>query len=338
MWHDINLEDFLEAQQRRSERRFIESVVGWMIERFGINKLKIKIFNIYIDMIHVSGNYRKAVLLYEDFLSKISQDTIINNKEYLMMTIRKIHNSMFFIPVETLIKEAIELVNRVSPLSFKKEYNELLFLLGGNLAVLNGNILLANEWVNKSYNFAIENNLTDFEVRSARKLIDIYCTQKDYLGALEFSKRYISTNAKIESRYEIYLLGALGEVYRHLGNYKQSLCCYQRMQDITFDRGITGWVAHSFMGQAAVFLEMKDLERAKSMLIKSKEIYDSINQVWGQINVGIIQQLLERDEGNIVKRDLGLIKLSEMMQYKYCTEFLRNIDNYVINDLHLYFL
>ena len=55
---DVNLEDFLETQQRRSERRFIEAVVGWMIERFGIDKLKTKIFNIYIDMIHVSGNYR----------------------------------------------------------------------------------------------------------------------------------------------------------------------------------------------------------------------------------------------------------------------------------------
>lgn len=338
LWHDVNLEAFLETQQRRSERRFIESVVGWMIERFGIDKLKTKVFNIYTDMIHVSGNYRKAVSLYDDFLSKLPQDSIVNNKEYLMIAIRKIHNSMFFVPVETLIQESMELVKRISSTKFKKEYNELLFLLGGNLAVLNGNMSLADEWVNKSFNFAIENGFKDYEARSARKLVDIYCSRKDYSGALEFSKRYISPEAKIESRYEIYLLGAIGEVYRHLGNYKQALICYQRMHDITYERGIMGWVAHAFLGQAAVYLEMNDLEHAADFLCKAKETYDSISQIWGQINVGILKQLLSKAKGEALNRDAELIHLSETVQYRYCTEFLRNIDDLTIEDLHLYFL
>lgn len=338
LWCDINLEDFLETQQRRSERRFIEAVVGWMIERFGIDKLKTKIFNIYIDMIHVSGNYRKAVSAYTDFLNKLSHDAIINNKEYLMIAIRKIHNSMFFVPVETLIKEAMTLVDCISGTPFKKEYNELLFLLGGNLAVLNGDMVLADEWVTKSFNFAIENNFKDYEARAARKLIDIYCSKKEYTQALEFSKRYISPDAKIESRYEIYLLGAIGEVYRHLGNFDQALSCYQRMYGITLEKGIMGWVAHAFLGQAAVYLEMGLLDNAQEMLNKAKETYDSISQIWGQINAGIVSQLLDAASGKIRGYSDGLISLSETVQYRYCTEFLRNIDKLSITDLHLYFL
>lgn len=338
LWSDVNLEDFLETQQRRSERRFIEAVVGWMIERFGIDKLKTKIFNIYIDMIHVSGNYRKAVAAYTNFLSKLSHDAIINNKEYLMIAIRKIHNSMFFVPVETLIKEAMALADCIYGTPFKKEYNELLFLLGGNLAVLNGNMELADEWVTKSFNYAVENNFNDYEARSVRKLIDIYCSKKEYAEALEFSRRYISPDAKIESRYEIYLLGVIGEVYRHLGNYDIALSCYQRMYGITNDRGIRGWVAHSFLGQATVCLEIGSLDIAKDMLEKAKEIYDSISQIWGQINSGIVSLLLDKANGKFQVCDAELITLSETVQYRYCTEFLHNIDKLTITDLHLYFL
>ncbi len=293
---------------------------------------------IYIDMIHVSGNYRKAVSAYTDFLNKLSRDVIINNKEYLMIAIRKIHNSMFFVPVETLIKEAMTLVDCISGTPFKKEYNELLFLLGGNLAVLNGDMALADEWVTKSFNFAIENNFKDYEARAARKLIDIYCSKKEYTQALEFSKRYISPEAKIESRYEIYLLGAIGEVYRHLGNFDQALSCYQRMYGITLEKGIMGWVAHAFLGQAAVYLEMGLLDNAQEMLNKAKETYDSISQIWGQINAGIVSQLLDAASGKIRGYNDGLISLSETVQYRYCTEFLRNIDKLSITDLHLYFL
>ena len=338
LWHDINLEEFFEMQQRRSERKFVEAVVGWMIERFGMDKLKTKVFNIYTDMIHIGGNYPKAVSLYADFLNNFTKEEIVKNKDYLMMAIRKIHNSMFFLPVQGLIEEAKELEKNVSQKFFKKEYNELIFLLGGNLAILNGDMALAEEYVNKSYKFALENSLADYEVRSARKIIDLFCYKKDYLQALNFSKKYISLDANIESRYEIYLLGALGEIYRHLEDYEQSDSCFKMMRRVAYERGITGWIAHAMLGEAAIRIEKGRFNRAKEILEEAKKIYNSINQLWGQINAGIIELLLDKEscESKNLYRDL--LCLSKKMQYGYCKQCLNNIKNMTIKEFHLYFL
>ena len=62
------------------------------------------------------------------------------------------------------------------------------------------------------------------------------------------------------------------------------------------------------------------------MTEKAKEIYDSISQIWGQINSGIVSLLLDKANGIFQVCDTELIALSETVQYRYCTEFLHNID------------
>ena len=80
---------------------------------------------------HLGGSYKAAATLCEEYLSKYSLDDIVADKELLLIAIRRLHHSMFFAPVKDLIDHALVIESKIQENQYAPEYNELLFLIGG---------------------------------------------------------------------------------------------------------------------------------------------------------------------------------------------------------------
>jgi len=76
-------------------------------------------------------------------------------------------------PVNGLLKEAKELIKDINSEKYIDEYNEILFLLGGNLGILSGDFQTAYRWITLSKDWAEEHKMESFIHRTIRKEADI---------------------------------------------------------------------------------------------------------------------------------------------------------------------
>ena len=170
-----------------------------------------KLLNLNIDITHLQGEYEKAVSLSEQYLKDYSEEEILKDGQLLHMAIRKIHHSMFWLPVDQLIQEAKKILDGIDKENFQSEVSELLFLIGGNLGVLSGDFREAKQWVGKSHAFAIEKKYKNDELRASRKVAELLCAENNSKTAVEFLTDYVSVDAQIQSRYQLYQLIVLAE-------------------------------------------------------------------------------------------------------------------------------
>lgn len=299
--------------------------------------------NIYIDIVNLGGNYEDAISICKNYLSRFNNEEIVKDKNILRIAIRKIHHSMFCYPVGELVKSAIKLAENEAIIEYKSEYGELLFLIGGNLGLLTGDFVFSEQWLNKAFSFAKENSNSDLELRIVRKLVDIYSVQEMTKEALELAERYITIDSELESRYQLYLLGALGEVYRKLRRVEESQYCFGRLEKITLQRNLPGWVAHSYLGQAMICLSKGNIDKGLEYTKKSKDIYKKINQIWGKINsetVECILRLQSNDNDDNILGNLNTIKTeAQKMNYSYNVSAVNKlIESREDNSFHLLFL
>lgn len=335
--------DYLSDLQRRGEQDYIINIILMIINKYGLQEIPIELVNIYIDIVHLGGNYEDAISICENYLTSFNNEEIINDKNILRIAIRKIHHSMFYYPVNDLVESALKLIENEALLEYKDEYGELLFLIGGNLGLLTGDFEFAEQWLNKAFSYAKQNNNPDLELRVIRKLVDILSVRDKTEEALELCKRYISIDSELESRYHLYLLGALGEIYRKLQMFNEAQYCFDRLERITLQRNLPGWVAHSYLGQAMLCLHIGDVDKGLEYTRKAKEIYKKINQIWGKINsetVEIILLLKCNDNDDYVLEKLYDIRNeAHLMNYSYNVIAVNKlIENKNYDSFHLLFL
>lgn len=130
-WTERDCISYLLDLQRKGEQSFIAFVLNLVVNTFGISELDIKSLQIFIDAVHLGGSYKAAATLCEEYLSKYSLDDIVADKELLLIAIRRLHHSMFFAPVKDLIDHALVIESKIQENQYAPEYNELLFLIGG---------------------------------------------------------------------------------------------------------------------------------------------------------------------------------------------------------------
>lgn len=292
---DPNNIDFLKKMQRCGERTFLRFLLDKIVAVVGFDNIDLSTMQIYIDITHLGGEYQYAVELCEKYLQKFSDEEILNDREKLFLLIRKIHHSMFYAPVKGLINEALALVDRIDQEVFSKEYNELLFLIGGNLGVLSGNYTFAREWTEKSLEFSETKGLNDFKQRAVRKKADLLISSGEIDSALHLITQYVSLDREPESRYQIYLLSSLGECYRIQKDFDAAYNCFKKMLKYAQQYGIPGWVAHAYLGLSNLFADFAFYHDATEYLQKAKEIYQAIDQKWGLINAELVGYKIEGD-------------------------------------------
>ena len=75
---------------------------------------------------------------------------------------------------------------------------------------------------------------------------------------MELVEKFTSLYSEAKSRYEIYLLGALGETYRQIGDFENSKRAFKKLLALTKLKGLIGWECHAYLGLANLECELKD--------------------------------------------------------------------------------
>lgn len=338
-WNSKKRNGYLLKMQRAGNTDFALWILELAKKKYGLENFDRELTQIFIDIVHLSGQYSKAADLIDEFLSKCTAEQIKNDQYLSMQQVRKIHHEMFYKPVDQLIYNAISLYENIDK-RFPIVYNELLFLIGGNLGVLSGNWDLSKKWLNKSECYADEIGNIDFHKRNARKLSDCFCFENKFEDALNILLRYISVNGEITGRYEAYLYGALGNVLTCMGAEDDALDCYKRVLRYTSAKGIIGWYAHANLGIANIYFKLNNIEEAKEFVSRARFIYNNIQHAWGIIMSEALAAACESgiDSIPLYAACNKAINQAKQMRYNACVSSIKDLCDGKINFLKLYFL
>lgn len=332
--------DIMAEYQTRGEQTILLQIINLILKYFNMKEVARKIVNIYIDTIHLGGEYQYAVSICSEYLSLFSPDEVFHNNELIKMRTRKIHHSMFYMSVNQLIDEAKMLLSHIDSEAFPEVYNELLFLIGGNLGVLSGDFDTSSEWLTRSYNFAKSHNYKGYVHRTVRKQTECFLSKGRISDAYNLITQYVSDNDIIDSRYKIYMLGVLGEVYRENNELDKAFNCFHIVEKKSKENHIIGWQAHSYLGMAMVMMEHDDFNNALSYVSKAQTIYTKAGQQWGLITSSIIELLIKSKMSKIFDVNLAtqLLSKAENLNYTYYANFLKYKINGENVELKLLFL
>ncbi len=328
LWNNKACTAFFNRMQRLGERKYVSDIQELFRNRYGIQAFDKEMFETYVDIVHLGGDYREAVALYREYLSEYSPEEIYASPMLLHYRIRMIHHQMFFAPVGDLIEDALSLFSHMDPDRSPKDYNEMLFLLGGNLGVLSGDFRFAGEWLKKAEDYAARIGDRDFQIRAARKKADLLCMEGEPEKALKLIGRYVTLDSPVRSRYEIYLLGTLGETYRQMGELFKAFQAFEKLLKITKLKGLTGWQCHACLGLANTGASSGRGNRkdVAAYLSQAQDIYRKSDQAWGVINAEIVEYRLIKRHGALDSEILERIRKTRDtaagLQYRYETGIL----------------
>ena len=333
----------MKIQQQKGEQRVLMQIINGIKNSYQINDLCIDLVNIYIDIVHLGGDYDEAVSICEKYLAQYSKDEIVNDEQLVRMRIRKIHHSMFYMPVDQLISEAEDILDRVDIKVFPEQYNELLFLLGGNLGVLSGDLIRASEWLDMSMIYAQKNKMDAFVHRTMRKQADIMLANDDAEGALKLVSQTVKASCEaddIDSRYKIYLMGVLGEIYRKMGELETAWHCYDIVDRKSTENYLPGWQAHSYLAKGMVEMQRNNFSEAETFFSKAMTIYSKIQQEWGIINTKQAFMLLKKYRGIPISNEeiTAVLEEAKRMNYRYNINFASKLISEEKPYLQLFFL
>ncbi|WP_339009094.1 tetratricopeptide repeat protein [Fusobacterium animalis] len=333
--------DILRQLQERGEQSILMHIFTYISQKYEAKEMLRDFINIYIDIVHLGGEYEKSVEICENYLEKYTKSEIVNDKQLLKMSIRKIHHSMFFMPVNELIKKAKNLLEDIDKKQYIDEYNEVLFLLGGNLGILSGNFQEAYKWISLSMEWAEQHKREHFMHRTIRKKAALMLFNNDYNTAMELVTSIISINTpidKIDTRYKIYLFGILGEIYRKQGDLNNAYYCFDIMEKKSTENHLLGWKAHSYLGKGMIKINKGKYDEGKLLLDMALKIYEDSKHKWGIINVNQAIFYMNKIQGLDTLNFNTYKEEAEKMGYNYNINFANDLENKKNPYLQLFFL
>lgn len=313
--------DFLILCQLKADQEFIYSVTESIINYYGLANLNIRLINIYIDALHLGGDYHAAVETSNTYLQNFSHREIVENEPVFNMFIRKIHYSMFFLPVDELMSNVESIMQDECLNRFPQQKNEILFLLGGNLGVLSGRFEYARDILDKALAHAVETNSKHTMMRVVRKLADISTYRGEYSKAIQCIEKYITIELEPETRYEVYLLGALGEAYRKSGNLSTAHMCYQKVLKTSQLKHIPSWIAHAKLALSMLKFQTAEYTCLIDELDEVEKDYEQIGHEWGRITTCTLRwmaYIVQYGMSEDCRKELQkLSNVAQYMNYRY---------------------
>lgn len=325
LWNDTGRDEFLDQLRRGGEQPVLRRILDGITATVELGAIDSTTVNLLVDMVHLGGGYQEAVALCDAVLAAREHQADAD-AGLLQIATRRLHHSMFFAPVTGLISEAHQLLETVDPVAAPGTYNELLFLIGGNLGVLHGDFDEAEEWIHRSLEFAVQRDDEDFRMRSTRKLAEVYLATDRVDEALGLLQPLVEPSMPITTRYQLYLVGALGEAHRLHENVPTARICFEQVRSVAIRLGIPGWRAHGELGLAALLIDAGLLDEAGSHASDALAAYERIGQAWGRLATAIVAgpirdrvrspqtQLLSRDE---------VVRETERLGYRYLGDIAR---------------
>ena len=334
---------YLTACQIKGEQELIFQVTEDLIHIYGSKNLALRLINIYIDALHLGGDYAAAVATSKNYLNQYTLEEIISNESLCRMLIRKVHHSMFYQPVDGLIEEVQNILSGHYVDNYPTQLNEILFLLGGNLGVLSGKFSYSKDILNKALSYANETQNTNNLLRITRKLADIETYEGKCKDAIERIEQYITADSSIDKRYDVYLIASLGEAYRKIGNLEVARKCFEKVLKASREKNIPGWIAHAELAMAMIDYDLKCYSKVIESTMLVEKAYASINHEWGIINSQTLNMIADYNINGFTSHLAGkvedLIERSTKMNYRYNISILEEFKiSKNINYFQLFFL
>lgn len=322
---------YLVSCQIKGEQELIFQVTEDLINQYGFKNLSLRLINIYIDALHLGGDYQAAVATSKAYLDQYSLKEITSDESLCRMLIRKIHHSMFYLPVDDLTNEVQHLLSGHYVDNYPTQQNEILFLLGGNLGVLSGKFSYSKEILNRALNYANETRNTNNLLRVTRKLADIETYEGNCKDAIERIEQYITADSCLDKRYDVYLLASLGEAYRKSGNLDIARKCFEKVLKASREKNIPGWIAHAELAMAMIDYDLKCYLKVIESTMLVEKAYAIINHEWGIINSQTLNMIADYKVNGytslIASKVEDLIKRSTKMNYRYNISILEEFKN-----------
>ena len=300
--HTASSDDFLQ----HIEHNYIEIIkrlqfsgeTRYLLERFReIFDEKITIlggtefFSIMVDMIHLSGEYKAAVEIIDNYLSSMALQQIANDSYALGLYIRKAHHRMFYTPIKVLENDLLSIIDKVDITNNAPQYCELLFMLGAHIYLPLGEFDIAYDYLRKVNRIATLNQFHGLLCRGLRKTAELMCAKGEYSTAECVCKKgwEIATKNSLW-RYEVYLRCVLGEIYRLMDKVDKAVAAFEEALPIAKSLGISGWVGHIHLALGNCYVDILSPEDAKEHYSIARETYEAIGQKWGAINLEVAYQ------------------------------------------------
>jgi len=267
----------IKQYQLFGEAGYLRNILSDIFKKVGYENVDMQIFNALVDMVHLTGDYEESVRISEKVLNQSTINDIKLNKELLQLKIRSIHHKMFYLPVDELIYELKQIEKGLATTIFVEEYNEVLFMLGGNLGVLSGDFNDCRTWLIKSMQYSEMHQLSSLQCRNLRKWSDLLRIEGEFDEALECCERGIKLCEEFNyERYKLYLLCTKAEISRLLGNYEE---CFKIINDVDImvkKMGIKGWEGHVKLLKAIVHYDLGKYSEAADYARNARYI----SRVW----------------------------------------------------------
>ncbi|WP_423800710.1 tetratricopeptide repeat protein [Neobacillus sp. SAB-20_R2A] len=326
-WLERERITYLKKYQLRGEIRFLKNLLGNIYDDIGSKNMNTPLFAILIDMIHLSGEYERAVDEIENYYDGTPMEDIIKSKDDLHLTIRKVHHQMYFKPVKPLIDKLLHLEPLISE-SYEEEYNETLFMLGGNLGVLHGDLSFSRKWLVKSIRYAQATGRANYLCRTLRKYADVLRLK----GHIKWAKICTEYGIKIArengfDRYESYLLCTLGDILRTEEDYEKAAELFEQSSAIIKRHGIKGWEGHVNSSLAEMAFQKGNYADAAKFYSYANKIYLQINQQWGIIvsSLGLLRCKLKGIEVEVPAGLEEITRNSDYLNYLREQELTKNM-------------
>ena len=339
LWNHKLFIEFLRRIQSEGRVKTLKFFFRQFLQTKDIEEFNADVFEIYIDTIHLSGDYERAVGDYEKYLSRFDFESVMKDNRLSRFYIRMLHHSMFFKDSKGLLEKAKATLNYVSQES--PNYLELLFLIGGNLGCLNGDFINSKEYLLTGYDFALRSGLINETKRFVRKLCDVYLYEHDFDASLNLINKHFSAD-KIKTRYDVYLLGVLSEIYRLSKNYHQSIYTLDLLKKECDNRGLLGWKAHEMIGRALTLIneETYKTDEILECLRGARELYNKLNHYWGLVNEAIVREIVKLKANCEIDNDLSkTLEIATKMNYNYEVGIIKKLLNkHIDENYHLFYL
>lgn len=313
---------FLKELQENGETILLGSVFDAVCQEHQSRHFSVQLFNIYEDIVHLAGNYQESVNLAERYLSAYTDEEIYRDKYLIKLKYRIVHHKMFYVNADKLVGE-LEIIKRnLSPENFFEEYCEVLYMLGGGVGFLTGNLDRSKSYldtlraiIDDKYPSTPSVELQNIYFRAVRKTVDYFRVMGNLDAASQLCTEYLDEERL--NRYQLYLLCSYGETLRAQKQYHSAKRCFRKALKTTKALGIRGWTAHSYLSLANVDIDLGNYSVATNLIDSAKLVYLDINQQWGIVNSNIMLGRAMLATGKEEKEALDLIIAAKSIATKY---------------------
>lgn len=342
LWEHPDRSTYLTALQREGHQSLLHAVLDRWVLRRGIEGLDTATIDLLVDILHLGGQYDKAIELCDSFLATHGQNDWASDRRLFRLAVRRLHHSMFSRPVGPLLHAALSLLDGPGCDAHVAERGELLFLVGGNLGALQGEPNFALSWTYRARAYALEHGMPDLVLRSSRKLAEILMSE----GRLDEAERVLGEvfdeEAPVKTRYQVYATGAWGELQRLKSRPDHARRCFERTRDVAAALGIPMWETHGSLALANLFRTEGLAGDAVPYLEDAAARYADLGLAWGSLTAGIIRlmvdDVLTPDLVRTRRRQEELRMEAAAMGYRYHVRVLDRLAQERTSDVVLQFL